>query len=119
MRRRTVLAAIACLAFAGPAFAGAKPIADVRKTAKEGDTVTVEGHITDVGTASGSRRLVTLEDDSGTVLIRVPETLLRELNGGNDPKVGRKVGVTGKWGHAYLDQDVWGIQAENAYRLEP
>ena len=80
--------------------------------------MTVEGTITDVGTASGSTILVTLEDDSDSVLVRVPDHMLRELNEGRSPQEGRRVGVTGKWGHAYLDDSVWGIEAQNAYRIE-
>jgi hypothetical protein len=116
--RRAWFLAVALIALAAPALAGTKSIAEIRASAKEGDFVMVEGRVTDVGTASGSRPLVTLADDSGEVLVRVPETLLRELNGGNDPQVGNRVRVSGKWGHAYLDQDVWGIQAEHAERLE-
>jgi hypothetical protein len=116
--RRALFVVLAAIVLAAAAAADVQSVADLRASAKEGQNVTVEGRITDVGTASGSRRLVTLEDDTGTVLIRVPEHLLRHLNGGNDPQVGRRVRVNGKWGHAYLDQDVWGIQAESAERIE-
>ena len=114
MRRALFLAA--CLLLAS-ASAEAKSIAEIRASAKEGDLVTVEGRITDVRTGSGSRQIVTLEDDSDRVLIRVPEYLLRELNEGRDPQVGNRVRVSGKWGHAYLDEGVWGLQAEHAERL--
>jgi len=61
---------------------------------------------------------VTLDDGTGSVLVRVPENMLRKLNGGNDPRVGRKVRVSGRWDHAYLDKDVWGIQALDAESAE-
>jgi hypothetical protein len=115
VRRALFLAA--CLLWASASAAEAKSIAEIRASAKEGDLVTVEGRVTDVRTGSGSRQIVTLEDDSDRVLIRVPEYLLRELNEGRDPQVGNRVRVSGKWGHAYLDEDIWGLQAEHAERL--
>ncbi|HVN36896.1 MAG TPA: hypothetical protein VMW19_01825 [Myxococcota bacterium] len=125
MRHTTRLFALLALALAAPALAwkgsmaaGVRPIAEVRQKAESGDFVTVEGKITDVGTASGSRYVVTLEDGSGSVLVRVPEYLLRQLNDGRAPEKGRHVRVSGQWGHAYLDQDVWGIEASNAERVE-
>ena len=123
--RAALLVAIACLTLATPALAwkgkpvsGTATIAVVTENAEKGDLVMVEGRITDVGTASGSSRLVTLDDGTGTVLVRVPENLLRRLNDGNDPEVGRRVRVSGRWDHAYLDKNVWGIQALDASRVE-
>jgi hypothetical protein len=115
--RRALFLAAACLVWVCASAAEAKSIAEIRASAKEGDLVTVEGRITDVRTGSGSRQIVTLEDDSDRVLIRVPEYLLRELNEGRDPQVGNRVRVSGKWGHAYLDEGIWGLQAEHAERL--
>jgi hypothetical protein len=92
--------------------------ADVNENARSGDHVVVQGHITEVTTGSGSRQVVRLEDDTGEVLIRVPEHLLRHLNEGNDPQVGGHVRVAGKWGHAYLDDEIWGIHAQDAERVE-
>lgn len=119
-----VLGALA-LGLAGPALAwkgsmaaGVRPISEVKEKAESGDIVTVEGTISDVNTGSGSRYVVTLEDKTGSVLIRVPEYLLRDLNEGRAPEVGRQVRVSGKWTRAYLDNDVWGIQAESAERVE-
>ena len=123
--RTALLVAIACLSLAAPAAAwkgehlsGVRPIAEVNTHAESGDLVTVEGTITDVKTGSGSRPVVTLEDATGSVLVRVPEHLLRALNDGRAPEVGRRVRVSGKWGHAYLDKDVWGIHAQDAERVE-
>jgi hypothetical protein len=123
--RIALLVAFACLWLAAPAAAwkgelasGVLPIAEVQAKAESGDIVTVEGQITDVGTASGSRLVVTIEDATGSVLVRVPEHMLRNLNGGKDPEVGRKVRVSGKWGHAYLDKEIWGIEAQDAERVE-
>ena len=116
--RRAFFLAIACLAFAAAAAAQVRSIADVRGSAKEGDLVTVEGQITDVGTASGSVVLVTLEDDSDSVLVKVPDHMLRKLNDGKSPEEDRRVRVSGRWGHAYLDDEVWGIEAQNAERIE-
>jgi hypothetical protein len=123
--RAALLALIACLTLAAPALAwkgemaaGVLPIAEVKARAESGDIVVVEGRITDVGTGSGSRRVVTLEDATGSVLVRVPEHLLRKLNDGRDPEVGRRVRVSGRWDHATLDSDVWGIHAQDAERVE-
>jgi hypothetical protein len=117
-----VLAAIAlgapAFAWKGEHVAGVRPIAEVQAKAESGDFVTVEGTITDVGTGSGSRYVVTLEDRTGSVLVRVPEHLLRHLNEGRAPEVGGHVRVGGTWGHAYLDQDVWGIHAQTAERVK-
>jgi hypothetical protein len=106
------------LAWKGDLAPGARPIAEVTARAEEGDHVVVEGEVTDVRTGSGSRHVVTLEDASGSVLVRVPEHLLRALNEGRDPEVGRRVRVGGRWGHAALDDETWGIHAQTAERVE-
>jgi hypothetical protein len=123
--RTSWLVAIACLSLAAPAAAwkgehvsGVRPIAEVNSHAESGDQVTVEGTVTDVKTGSGSRHVVTLEDKSGSVLVRVPEHLLRKLNDGRAPEIGRHVRVSGEWGNASLDKDVWGIHAEYVERVE-
>jgi len=123
-RALLVVAAIAS-ALAAPAAAwkgtlqsGVVPIAEVEAKAESGDYVTVQGTITAVTTGSGSRNVVTLEDGTGSVLVRVPEHLLRSLNEGRAPEVGRTVRVGGTWGHGYLDNDVWGIHAQAAERVE-
>ena len=105
-------------AWKGELEAGVRPIAEVTERAESGDHVIVEGTITQVGTGSGSRQVVTLEDGTGSVLVRVPEHLLRSLNDGRPPEVGRVVRVGGEWGHAYLDQDTWGIHAQTAERVK-
>ena len=123
--RAALIAVLACLTLALPAAAwkgerkgGVQKISAVKAQAESGDLVVIEGHITDVGTASGSRKLVTIEDESGSVYVRVPEDLLRKLTSGNDPQIGAHVRVTGKWGRSYLDEDVWGIQAQDAERID-
>jgi hypothetical protein len=114
----TVALAAPAQAWKGEHAAGVTTIAEVRDKAESGDLVTVEGAITAVTTGSGSRHVVTLEDDTGSVLIRVPEHLLRRLNEGRAPEVGRRVRVGGTWGHGYLEQDTWGIHAQTAERVE-
>ena len=123
--RAVLIASLACLVLSAPALAwkgqpakGVPTLAQVTENAEKGDVLVVEGTITKLGTASGSARLVTLDDGTGTVLVRVPENMLRRLNGGNDPRVGRKVRVSGRWDHAYLDKDIWGIQALDAEPIE-
>jgi len=123
--RTVLLLAIAALSLAAPAAAwkgeleaGVRPIAEVNTRAESGDLVVVEGRITEVTTGSGSRLVVTLEDATGSVLVRVPEHLLRKLTDGRSPEIGRRVRVSGKWDHAYLDNELWGIHAQNAERVE-
>lgn len=122
---RLLLATLACLTLSAPAFAwkgqppkGTSSLAEVHAKAEKGDIVVVEGVIAEIGTASGTARLVTLDDGTDTVLVRVPENMLRRLNDGKEPQLGRRVRVSGRWDHAYLDKDVWGIQALDAERAE-
>ena len=127
MRVHTILLISTVLLFAWttPTFAwkddspaGVISIAEVNEKAESGDLVMVQGHITDVDMGSGSRPIVTLEDETGTVLVRVAEYLLRHLNDGRSPQIGAHVRVGGKWTHAYLDRDIWGIHAQTAERVE-
>ena len=125
MGRQVIAVVLVSLALAVPAVAwkgspgaGIRPIAEVNANAESGDLVRVEGRITDVKVGSGSRYVVTLEDDTGSVLVRVPEHLLRKLNDGRPPEIGRHVRVSGKWDHASLDDTVWGIHAQSAERVK-
>ncbi len=125
MRSAVIVLAIASFTLAAPASAwkgsmasGVRPIAEVNEKAESGDYVMVQGRITHVAVGSGSRYVVTLEDDTGSVLVRVPEHMLRKLNDGKPPEVGRKVRVAGKWDHASLDDEIWGIHAQTAERVE-
>jgi hypothetical protein len=125
MRSAAIVLAIASFSVAAPASAwkestasGVRPIAEVNEKAESGDHVMVQGRVTHVGTGSGSLYVVTLEDGTGSVLVRVPESMLRKLNDGKPPEVGRQVRVGGTWGHAYLDDGVWGIHAQTAERVE-
>ena len=125
MRIATVAITAIALAIAAPATAWkgqleaeVQPIAQVNEKAQSGDRVVVQGHITEVTVGSGSRHIVTLEDDTGSVLVRVPEHLIRHLAEGRDPEVGSHVRVAGEWAHAYLDQEIWGIHAQDAERVE-
>ena len=125
MGRQAIAVVLVSLALAAPAAAwkgsaaaGIRPIAEVNANAESGDLVRVEGRITDVKVGSGSRYVVTLEDETGSVLVRVPEHLLRKLNDGRPPEIGRHVRVSGKWDHASLDDTVWGIHAQSAERVK-
>ena len=125
--RRTLISLIAinCLvALPASAWKGASAgfvhsIAEIQERAESGDRVWVEGRIVDVTTGSGSRRIITLEDDTGRLPIRVPEHLIRHFQDeGARPRMGSRVRVGGKWTHAYLDRDVWGIHAQEAELLD-
>lgn len=67
---------------------------------------------------SGSRYIVTLEDGTGSVPVRVPEHLLRKVGGGRTPQNGIRARVGGQWTHAYMDDETWGIHAQTAERVE-
>jgi hypothetical protein len=62
-----------------------------------------------------SRHVVTLEDATGSVLVRVPEHLLRALNEGASRR--SDAVCAGGGGHAALD-DRQGIHAQTAQRVE-
>ena len=86
MRTALLISSALMLAFATPAVAwkgdlaaAVLTVATVNEKAESGDLVAVQGHITDVSMGSGSRYIVTLKDDTGSVLIRVPEHLLRHV----------------------------------------
>ena len=55
------------------------PIQEVHEKAESGDYVIVEGVIVDVRSGGGSYRLATLEDDTGRVIVAVPEYLRRTI----------------------------------------
>jgi hypothetical protein len=127
MRIHTVLmiSTVLLIAWVTPTFAwkdgptgGVLTIAEVNEKAEAGDLVMVQGRISDVDLGSGSRPIVTLRDETGSVLVRVSEYLMRHLNEGRTPQIGAHVRVGGKWTHAYLDQDIWGIHAQTAERVE-
>lgn len=121
MRIAATVLVVSALALAVPASAwkgsleaGVRSIAEVNEKAESGDHVVVEGTIVEVVVGSGSRYVVTLQDDSGSVPVRVPEHLLRSVGDGKSPETGRRVRVGGKWAHAYMDREVWGIHAQTA-----
>lgn len=126
-----VVVVVLALLLASPAAAwqgalktAVRPIAQVKELAEQGDIVVVQGRIVRVETGSGSRYVVTLQDESGEVYVRVPEHLLRHVSGeetpggGVTPQEGSVVRVGGKWTHGALDRDVWGIHAQTAERAE-
>ena len=109
---------LSATAWKGAMVAGARNVAEVQAKAESGDYVTVQGRIVNVEIGSGSRYIVTLEDDTGAVPVRVPEHLRRHFGEGNTPQTGGFVRVSGKWTHAYMDQETWGIHAQKVEFLE-
>jgi len=105
-------------AWKGAAGASVRTIAEVNAMAEEGDFVTVEGEIVEVGSGPGSLRLVLIEDGTGEVQVAVAEHLRRsiERDGGESP-IGLRFRITGRWDHGYLKQDRWGIRATSVERL--
>jgi hypothetical protein len=95
------------------------PIQEVHEKAESGDYVIVEGVIVELRSGSGSYRLATLEDDTGRVIVAVPEYLRRTLEKtpGENPMYER-VRAAGKWDHKAMDKGVWGIRASAIERVE-
>jgi hypothetical protein len=124
MTMRFLLLTLAVLLLAAPsglawkgAPANVNPISEVQEKAESGDYVVVEGRVTNVSLGSGSRYIATLEDDSGSVLVRIPEHLRRHFGEGKTPGTGGHFRVGGKWTHAYMDDSTWGIHAQKVERL--
>ena len=75
---------IACLA-PGLAWKGensgrVQPIATVLAKAELGDIVAIEGSVANTTTGGGSRMVALLKDDSGEVMVVVPDSLIRKLD---------------------------------------
>jgi len=111
-----ILCPLPAAAWKGALEGGVRTIAEVREKAESGDHVVVQGKVIDVRGGHGELLIVELEDETGTVMVAVPEHLRRELDA--DPEVGRRARVAGKWDHKYMDSDEWGIRAQKVERLE-
>ena len=95
------------------------PIAEVHERAESGDHVIVEGVVVSVRSGMGSLRIATIEDDTGSVIIALPQHLRREIETtpGRSP-LHERVRVAGKWDNAYMDKGTWGIRASAIERVE-
>jgi hypothetical protein len=123
-RSRALLLAllIACLA-PGLAWKGENsgkvlPIATVLAQAESGDIVAIEGSVSNTTTGGGNRMVAVLKDDSGEVMVVVPESLTRKL----DMRTGEAAGgqryrVIGRWDHGQMDSETWGIYAQQIERV--
>jgi hypothetical protein len=113
---------VACLA-PGLAWKGehagmVQPISAVLAQAEPGDIVAIEGSVANTTTGGGSRTVAVLRDDSGEVMVVVPDSLIRKL----DMRTGEAAGgqryrVVGRWDHAQMDMETWGIYAQQIERL--
>ena len=113
---------IACLA-PGLAWKGensgrVQPIATVLAKAESGDIVAIEGSVANTTTGGGSRMVAVMKDDSGEVMVVVPDSLIRKL----DMRTGEAAGgqryrVIGRWDHGQMDTETWGIYAQQIERL--
>jgi hypothetical protein len=106
------------LAWKGASASGRLPIAEVLAKAESGDVVTVEGRVVDSTTGSGSLLIATFQDESGSIRVAVPDSLMRML----DARMGEAAGgqryrVTGRWGHKHMDEGTWGIYAQQIERI--
>jgi len=98
-------------------------IESIRESSLAGDFVTVQGEIL----GSSSSRLYELEDDTGMVLVVIPDHVQRDLGA---PKKGETVRVFGRWDHdpfvmperaeALADgrkaESTWGIRVQKLER---
>ena len=97
----SLLALVASTAQAGtPRLGPSWGVDRIRSEAKEGDVVTLEGHVVSVSRS----RFFTLEDVSGEqILVAIPNHLLRETG---KPGKGETIRVRGKYDHrTHLDVD--------------
>ena len=106
------------LAWKGGGAGSVLPIADVLAKAESGDVVSVEGRVTNTTTGSGSLLIAILQDETGQVNVAVPESLTRKLDARQGEAAGgQRYRVTGRWDHAHMDTDSWGIYAQQIERL--
>ncbi len=134
---RTALATLAMLvpilalgtaqAWQGELAGAVQPISEVLDKAESGDYVAVEGEVVRIHSSMGSLMILGFEDDTGTVLLAIPNHLRRHFDGGGPtggagpsgakPRVGMRARVAGKWGHARLDTNTWGIRVQHVELL--
>jgi hypothetical protein len=106
------------LAWKGENGGSVRPIAEVLELAESGDIVTIEGRVANSTTGSGSMLVAIFEDASGQVPVAVSDSLMRQL----DVRTGEAAGgqryrVTGRWANKQMDQETWGIKAQQIERL--
>jgi len=118
-----VLALAVVLPAAGWAWKGSlgspTPIEELHERAESGDHVVVEGLIVDFRSGQSSYELATIEDDTGQVLVALPQHLRRnvEMKAGENP-LHQRVRVAGKWANKYMDKGTWGVLASAIERVE-
>src|SRR5262245_20747890 len=106
------------LAWKGAGATGVLPISEVLAKAESGDVVTIEGQVVDSTTGSGSLLVATFQDESGSVLVAVPDSQIRMLAGKlGEAAGGQRYRVTGRWGHHHMDQGTSGIYAQQIERV--
>jgi len=124
LSRAVSLALLAALLVPALAWKGARsgsvlPIAVVLEKAESGDLISVEGWVADSTTGSGSLMVVTLQDETGQVLVAVPDSLIRKLDARHGEAAGgQRYRVTGRWDHQHMNTDTWGIHAQQIERLQ-
>lgn len=89
---------------------GAMPIKQALEIVEIGDYFVVEG----VVRKSGQMDLYTIEDDSGQMLIYIPEFLRREHG---TPEDGERIRVSGKFDQKKLDRSTQGMRVSSLRRL--
>ncbi len=110
---------VPALAWKGGGSGSVLPIAEVLAKAESGDIVSIEGHVSDNTTGSGSLIIAIFQDTTGQVPVAVPDSLIRKLDvQRGEAAGGQRYRVTGRWDHKHMDEGTWGIYAQQIERLE-
>jgi hypothetical protein len=116
------------LAWKGELRRGVVSIAEAHEKAEIGDVVVVEGEVRRTGKAHGGRITVFIADETGEVVLVVPNHLRRSFAGGGPtggsgpggarPQLGLRVRVAGLWDQAKLGGTLQGIRVQEVDVLE-
>ena len=115
--RLVLLLSLVCLAGSAQAWKGGLatgviPIEAVRKNAEKGDRVTIQGRVEMVE----EDRFFRLRDDTGTMIVRIPESVRRR---DGQPEMQNNLICWGRYAHAYLEKDIWGVHCQKLEIVKP
>lgn len=98
-----LVAALPAAAWKGSIVSGIVSIADVQEKAEVGDYFAVQG----VVIKKEGKRLFTIQDDTGEMIVLIPENLTRS-NG--MPRMGEQVVLSGKYDREKLNKQIHGMR---------
>jgi hypothetical protein len=109
---------VPALGWKGASAGSVVPIADVLANAESGDILTIEGQVVDSTTGSGSLMIAILEDATGQLPVAVPDSLIRKIDARQgEASGGQRYRVTGRWTHKKMDDETWGLYAQQIERV--